>query len=1698
MSSSTSSSKRRRKLKSTSTTTNPKRKRYNVYLSFCNEDATSFATGIYTALSRKALFNVLWDDEKLESGDREIPTSMLKVIGDCKVAVIVFSRNYVNSRSCIQEFEKITECCLTTGGLIVLPVLYDGLNHYSAIGTSGEAFHDFVDRIWIKEKETSSEEEDKFMTWVAAITKATTYSGLIDFADSYGREYIKDVVESVTRAVNKKRDLLGAFYTVSVKSSVQDVIQLLKQSRCPLLLGIWGMAGIGKSTIAEAIYNQIGPYFEHKYLLDNVREVWKGEDWPSDGPVSLQEKLLSSTGIPTEIQIGTIESGKVILKERLQHKRVLLVLDNVDKLVQLKSLCGNRDWFGPGSKIIITTRDRHLLKEHGVDHIYRVKELEESESIELFNQCAFSQATNPQEGFGELSRQLVTYSRGLPIALKALGGFLHGKEVLEWKSVCSSLERFSFPDQEVLQALETSFDDLSDEAKQIFLDIACFFNGMDKNDVLHTLNRSTQCTNLQISLLEDKSLLTIDENNKLEMHVLLQAMAKYIIKRESSNKTDQPKMYDVFLSFRGEDSRAKFMSHLYSSLQNAGIHVFRDDDGIQRGDQISISLLRAIGQSRISIIILSSNYANSRWCMLELVKIMEIGRTRGLVVMPVFYDVNPSEVRHQDGQFGKAFKDLISTISVDESTKSQWRRDLIDIGGIAGFVLIDSRNESADIKNIVEHVTRLLDRTELFVAEHPVGVESRVEAVTRLLNIQKSDVLLLGIWGMGGVGKTTIAKSIYNQIGSKFEGRSFILNIREFWETNNNLVSLQQQVLCDVYRTTAFKIRDIESGKNIFKERLAQNRVLVVLDDVNELDQVKALCGSREWFGPGSRIIITTRDMHLLRSCSVDQVYTIEEMGKSESLELFSWHAFKQPSPTKAFAAHSADVIAYSGRLPLALQVLGSYLSDCEITEWHKVLDKLKCIPHDEVHKKLKVSFDGLKDVTEKQIFLDIACFFIGMDKNDVIQILNGCGFFPDIGIKVLIERTLVTVDHRNKLRMHELLRDMGRQIVYEESPFDPEKRSRLWRREEVFDILSKHKGTEAVKGLALEFPRENTVCLNTKAFKKMNKLRLLQLSGVQLHGDFKYLSEDLRWLYWHGFPSTYTPTEFQQGSLVSIELKYSNLKQLWKKSQILENLKILNLSHSRDLSETPDFSFLPNLDKLVLKDCPSLSAVSHSIGSLHKLLLINLTGCTGIQKLPRSIYKLKSLESLILSGCSMIDKLEEDLEQMESLKTLIADKTAITKVPFSIVRLKNIGYISICGFEGFSRDVFPSLIRSWLSPSSNVISLVQTSTSMSSLGTLEDLLKLRSFCVECGSKLQLTQDVARILDALKATTFHKHEANPCASTSGSNNYLKSLLIQMGTKCHVSNITEDRYFQTADAYWDSFVLPCNNNSDWLTFRCKGCCIMFDLPTMKRRNLKSMLFFVTYYSSPDNITLEGCQGVLIINYTKTTVQVYNRDTLTSFEDEDWQSITSNLEPSNKVVVMIVFGEGFTVEKTTVSLLYDVPINKEMEHCDAVSRDDVIVSIDDDNNVSDYINAPVDNNVIRHGEDENIGEDKHLHAVDTNSIVSRDDATEANLDYAVSVAGDMPADKIVSISSENTSDSKNEDVVDKDANASGKAYKNVVVSTGDKNRICRLFIKLPSLVRAALISRPFWFGLVSILVWITCRDSKKRSSWNLHTR
>ncbi|PNX73969.1 disease resistance protein (TIR-NBS-LRR class) [Trifolium pratense] len=517
----------------------------------------------------------------------------------------------------------------------------------------------------------------------------------------------------------------------------------------------------------------------------------------------------------------------------------------------------------------------------------------------------------------------------------------------------------------------------------------------------------------------------------------------------SKLRSRRSRRYEVFLSFRGEDTRASFTSHLYASLQNNGIIVFKDDDSLQRGDHISTSLLQAIEASQIAVIVFSKNYADSRWCLDELVKIIKCHRTIGQIVLPVFYNVDPSEVRHQTGEFGKAFQNLLSRASsMEEDASLKWRDALREAAGLAGFVVLNSRNEMEAINHIVEKVTLLLDKTDLFVADNPVGVESRVQDTIQLLDIQQSnDVLLLGMWGMGGT-------AIYNKIGRNFGGRSFLANIRETWEQIAGKASLQEQLLFDIFKEKTTKIQSIESGKIKLKDRLCHKRVLLVLDDVNSLDQLNALCGSREWFGSGSRIIITTRDKHILRGNRVDKVCTIKEMDDSESLELFSWNAFKQRSPTKDFAEISKKIVEYSGGLPLALDVLGSYLFNRGVSDWKSVIDKIKVIPNDQVHRKLKISYDGLNDDTEKEIFLDIACFFIGMDRNDVILILNGCGLFAEIGISVLVERSLVTVDDENKLGMHDLLQYMGREIIREKSPKELEERSRLWFREDVLGVL--------------------------------------------------------------------------------------------------------------------------------------------------------------------------------------------------------------------------------------------------------------------------------------------------------------------------------------------------------------------------------------------------------------------------------------------------------------------------------------------------------------------------------------------------------------------------------------------------------------------------------------------------------------------
>ncbi|XP_008223836.1 PREDICTED: TMV resistance protein N-like [Prunus mume] len=775
----------------------------------------------------------------------------------------------------------------------------------------------------------------------------------------------------------------------------------------------------------------------------------------------------------------------------------------------------------------------------------------------------------------------------------------------------------------------------------------------------------------------------------------------------SSSSSSKRCMYQVFLSFRGEDTRKGFTGHLHAALSDDGIRAFLDDNELERAEFIKTQLEQAIDGSMISIIVFSKRYAESSWCLDELVKVMECRERLRQKVIPLFYNVEASDVRKHTGSFAQAFEKHEAGICEGKHEREKvqrWRNALIQAADLCGEDLKNADGHEAKFINKILGVVnkQLYSKYQLDI-EHVVGITSRLNDVVRMIDIENSGskdvVRMIGILGMGGIGKTTLAKTIYNKFERIFEGRSFLANVREViaHQPINGLVGLQEQLLNDILKNGGIKVGSVDVGITVIKERLCCKTLLVIIDDADDLQQLKAIAGAHDWFGPGSRILITTRNKHLLEQVGVDSTYVAQEMDEKEALELFSWHALKRGYPDQEYLDLSRRVIRYCQGLPLALRVVGSFLIKRTALEWESQLERLERSPHEAITKILRISFDGLPDRTDRNIFLDISCFFIGMNRDYVTQILDGCGFSATLGIPILIERCLVTVSEQNKLMMHDLLRDMGREIVRENACGHPEKFSRLRRREDVTDVLRDKSGTDEIEGVALYIPWSDKAGFSAEAFTNMKKLRLLQLSNVELTGEYKDFPKKLIWLCWNGFPLESMPDDFpMQPKLVALDLQYGKLKIVWKDCKLHQNLKILNLNCSYRLTKSPDFSKLPNLEELILQFCTSLSEVHSSIGDLGRLSLVNLQHCKMLKDLPLNFYKSKSIETLILNNCRSFEKLAEGLGDMVSLTILEANRTAIRQIPSSILKLKKLKVLSLCDVEGSpSTNLLPPSLQS-------------------------------------------------------------------------------------------------------------------------------------------------------------------------------------------------------------------------------------------------------------------------------------------------------------------------------------------------------------------------------------------------------------------
>ncbi|KAJ9167248.1 hypothetical protein P3X46_021912, partial [Hevea brasiliensis] len=462
--------------------------------------------------------------------------------------------------------------------------------------------------------------------------------------------------------------------------------------------------------------------------------------------------------------------------------------------------------------------------------------------------------------------------------------------------------------------------------------------------------------------------------------------------------------------------------------------------------------------------------------------------------------------------------------------------------------------ESKLIDKVVNQIAKTLYPLSYSACNDFVGIDAHINEILSLLCIEMADVRFIGIWGMGGIGKTTIAEALFSQISNQFDACYFLSNVREDAE-KHTLLHLRKTLISQLVEDQDLSIQMLDVLPTIALCKLRRKKVFIVLDDVNDSEQLEALAGDHGWFGLGSRVIVTSRDKEVL--VGVDHIYKVEELTYRHSLQLLSVKAFKQEHPPEGFMELAQRDVNYAKGVPLALKVLGSHLCKRSPKQWDSVLKKLKKNPQSRIYNILKISYDSLEP-TEKAIFLDIACFFKGHDKDWVEEILDGCDLAPSLGIIRLVENCLV-VFVENKLEMHDLIQEMGQHIARH-------KGSRLWKFPEICDMLATKKVNKAVEGIFLDTSKIGKTRLNPETFSRMPNLRLLKCFRAQYCSNKKdsgfilesakknclqHLPNKLGLLHWEEYPYRSMPSYFFMENLVLLNLENSKVERLWNGDKV-------------------------------------------------------------------------------------------------------------------------------------------------------------------------------------------------------------------------------------------------------------------------------------------------------------------------------------------------------------------------------------------------------------------------------------------------------------------------------------------------------------------------------------------------------------------
>ncbi|XP_039169377.1 TMV resistance protein N [Eucalyptus grandis] len=414
----------------------------------------------------------------------------------------------------------------------------------------------------------------------------------------------------------------------------------------------------------------------------------------------------------------------------------------------------------------------------------------------------------------------------------------------------------------------------------------------------------------------------------------------------SSTSSSLPRFkYDVFLNFSDSDTGDRFADHLFRQLVNWGIRVFDGRCDPSPGKELWPEFKEAIEQSWISIAIFSKGFASSTFCLKELVEMWECRKTNGQTIIPIFYDVFRSEVRHQIGAYEEAFLSHKKKQRVDSGT--------IEIETMGGSCF-HFWGEGKLAEEVVAAVKRLLRedyQRASYADDKLVGIDHHVQGMMkklgvayhegRAIKVQGAEVRGVEIWGEQGVGKTTLAKAVFHKMHKLFDTHSF-LEIR-----SEGVQILRAKLIADLKNQIPAPHESSSEETEEIASLCHDKKVLIVLDGVDKDEQIKALAGKLTWFGPGSRIIVTTNKKNIFKAFDVGAVeeHTVKPMDQRHAHKLFCLHAFQGDAArdVSEYFGLSLDIAEAIGGFPSEIVRQASSLrEEMNMTRWKTTLGLLQ------------------------------------------------------------------------------------------------------------------------------------------------------------------------------------------------------------------------------------------------------------------------------------------------------------------------------------------------------------------------------------------------------------------------------------------------------------------------------------------------------------------------------------------------------------------------------------------------------------------------------------------------------------------------------------------------------------------------------------------------------------------------------------